>query len=124
MSSMFDDEGPLFEDSDEQEQYLPSPAHEAAYQAEESVTLDYIPAFQAFPVMQEEQLVYVLLMLRTASLNQEANRVPLNVCLVLDQSSSMRGEKLYAIKTAARHVVDQLTVADYFSLISFKIGRA
>ncbi|HEX2915248.1 MAG TPA: VWA domain-containing protein [Chloroflexia bacterium] len=120
---MFNDEGPLFQDNDDQKalQALNEAGELAVYEEEpeQPVSLDYIPAFPAFPVMAEEQLAYVLLNMRTAKGTNSADRTPLNVCLVLDQSSSMRGDKLYAVKNAARHVIDQLTVADYFSLVSF-----
>ena len=119
---MFDDNGPLFDDQ-EQEDFLLRQEQvdepEFDEEAEEPLSLDFVPAFQAFPSMQEEQLVYILMLLRTAQHSRNSGRTPLNVCLVLDQSSSMRGDKLYAIKAAARNVVDQMTVADYFSLISF-----
>src|SRR5438067_11831318 len=116
---MYDDEGPLFQDSEESTGVVPTTPiaqPEMPEVQEDPVTLDFIPAFQVFPVMKEEQLVYLALQMRTATFTQDNNRTPLNVCLVIDQSSSMRGEKLYAIKNAARLVVDQLTVADYFSL--------
>ena len=119
---MYNDDGPLFQDEAEENDDLPqqSLVVEPGYEAEEDeVGLDFVPAFQAFPSMGEEQLVYILLLLRTAQHSRNSNRNPLNICLVLDQSSSMRGDKLYAIKSAARQVVDQLTPADYFSLISF-----
>lgn len=86
---------------------------------EELITLDYMPSFQAFPSLSEQQLAYLLLVVRTSATAAQTNRTPLNVCLVIDHSSSMRGEKLFQVKSAARQVVDQLTVADFFTLISF-----
>lgn len=119
---MFDDEGPLFTNEYDSEALLaPGDVDEPELEgeAQDPVTLDFIPAFKVFPVTSEQQLVYIKVLVRTASHIRSSKRTPLNVCLVLDQSSSMRGEKLYAIKAAARQVVDQLTVADYFSLVSF-----
>jgi hypothetical protein len=117
---MYDDDGPLFQDSDDQYPLeLDAPHHEESYDPEEPVTLDFIPAFQVLPVLTEPQLAYLLLMLRTATHTRDSQRIPLNICLIIDQSSSMRGDKLLAVKNAARQVVDQLTVADYFTLISF-----
>ncbi len=117
-----DNDGPLFQDDDPLNSLMRadiSDEPEFEDHLEDPVTLDFVPAFQVFPSMQEEQLVYFLLNMRTSTFSRESARTPLNVCLVLDQSSSMRGDKLYAVKAAARHVVDQLTVADYFSLVSF-----
>ncbi len=85
----------------------------------EFISMDYMPAFQTFPVMSEEQLIYLLLTLRTGADRRSKVRTPLNICLVIDQSSSMRGEKLFAVKTAARNLVDKLASTDYFSLVSF-----
>ncbi|MEI6044619.1 MAG: VWA domain-containing protein [Chloroflexota bacterium] len=117
---MYDDNGPLFQDNDEQ--YTLGSGQETeedVFQPEEPVTMDFVPAFQVLPVLAEAQLAYFLLMLRTATHTRDNNRIPLNVCLIVDQSSSMRGDKLLAVKNAARQVVDQLTVTDYFTLISF-----
>lgn len=86
---------------------------------EELITLDYMPSFQAYPSLSEQQLAYLLLVARTHGSSMQSNRTPLNVCLVIDHSSSMRGEKLFQVKSAARQVVDQLTVADFFTLIAF-----
>ncbi|MBA3946946.1 MAG: VWA domain-containing protein [Herpetosiphonaceae bacterium] len=46
-------------------------------------------------------------------------QTPLNLCLALDRSSSMRGERLYQVKEAARQVVNQLGPRDAFALIAF-----
>jgi uncharacterized protein YegL len=119
---MEEDNVPLFQE-DEEDYYREEDSHEiqrvAHSEPDELVTLDYQPAFQAFPVAREPQLAYLLLLIRTAANISEPNRQPLNLCLVVDQSSSMRGDKLFALKNAARQVVDQLTSNDFFSLVSF-----
>jgi Ca-activated chloride channel family protein len=89
------------------------------FETDSFVSIDFVPAFQAFPATEESQIAYVLLKVQIGKDRRSANRTPLNIGLVLDQSSSMRGEKLYSLKTAARHLVDQLTPDDYFSLVSF-----
>jgi uncharacterized protein YegL len=86
---------------------------------EEFLSIDYVPAFQIFPSSRESQVIYVLLKVGLGKDRRSAPRTPLNIALVLDQSSSMRGEKLYALKAAARRLVDELTPGDYFSLVSF-----
>jgi len=112
--------GPLFRDDNDgykiEDELLPVPATGA--EAGELVSLDFIPAFQSFSASNEQQLAYLLLIIRTGVTHQNL-RNPLNVCLVIDQSSSMRGEKLFSVKSAAKRVVDQLTSNDYFTLISF-----
>ncbi len=86
---------------------------------EEFLNIDFVPAFQIFPATRESQVVYVLLKVLLGKDRRDIQRTPLNIALVLDQSSSMRGEKLYALKAAARRLVDALTPSDYFSLVSF-----
>lgn len=86
---------------------------------DEFLNIDFVPAFQIFPATKDSQVVYVLLKVLLGKDRRTAQRNPLNIALVLDQSSSMRGEKLYALKAAARRLVDELTPSDYFSLISF-----
>ncbi len=48
-----------------------------------------------------------------------SERPPLNVAVVIDQSSSMRGDKLQQAKTATHSVIDKLGAKDVFSLISY-----
>ncbi|MEM8531155.1 MAG: VWA domain-containing protein [Chloroflexota bacterium] len=67
----------------------------------------------------EQQLLYVLLEAAPEGLPQQLPKLPLNLCLVIDRSSSMRGERLQQVKEAANKIVDQLGQNDYFSLIVF-----
>ena len=48
-----------------------------------------------------------------------AEAQPVNLCLVLDRSGSMAGEKLRAMKDAARLVVDRLGPQDMLSVVIF-----
>ena len=67
----------------------------------------------------EPQLVYVLLEAAPEGLPAQLPKLPLNLCLVLDRSSSMRGDRLTQVKEAAGKIVDQLGQDDYFSLVVF-----
>jgi uncharacterized protein YegL len=67
----------------------------------------------------EPQVLYVLLEATPTGLSSTLTRVPLNLCLVLDRSSSMRGERLSQVKEAAQRIVDQMSSDDHFSLITF-----
>ena len=49
-----------------------------------------------------------------------ANRIPLNLAIVLDRSGSMGGEKLEQAKQAAMMLVDQLDKKDVLSLIVYE----
>lgn len=46
-------------------------------------------------------------------------RTALNVVLVLDRSSSMKGRRLYYVKEAARRILMRLSPNDYFGIVSF-----
>jgi Ca-activated chloride channel homolog len=67
----------------------------------------------------EQQLVYVLLELTAQGVPSELPKLPLNLCLVIDRSSSMKGERLLQVKEAAQRIVDMLGEDDYFSLVTF-----
>ena len=67
----------------------------------------------------ESQLLYVLLEAAPEGLPAQLPKLPLNLCLVVDRSSSMRGDRLTQVKDAAGKIVDQLGPDDYFSLVVF-----
>jgi Ca-activated chloride channel family protein len=45
--------------------------------------------------------------------------MPLNLCLVLDRSSSMKGERLFQVKEAARQIVSHMDGNNAFGLVAF-----
>ncbi|HEU4323349.1 MAG TPA: VWA domain-containing protein [Roseiflexaceae bacterium] len=67
----------------------------------------------------EQQLLYVLLEAAAEGLPAQLPKLPLNLCLVVDRSSSMRGERLTQVKDAANKIIDQLGQDDFFSLVVF-----
>jgi uncharacterized protein YegL len=67
----------------------------------------------------EQQLLYVLLEATPEGAATQLPKLPLNLCLVIDRSSSMRGDRLNQVKEAAGKIVDQLGQDDYFSLVTF-----
>lgn len=73
----------------------------------------------ALPEGGEPQLVYVLLELSAHGVPTSLPKLPLNLCLVVDRSSSMRGERLQQVKDAATRIVDMLGDDDHFSLVTF-----
>jgi Ca-activated chloride channel family protein len=70
------------------------------------------------PVMNTQQLVYVLLEAAPSAAVQ-AVQMPLNLALVLDKSGSMQGEKIQNLRAAAKLVVDRLTPQDLISIVAF-----
>jgi Mg-chelatase subunit ChlD len=67
----------------------------------------------------EQQLVYALLEATPEGTVTQLPKLPLNLCLLIDRSSSMRGERLAQVKEAAGQIIDQLGQSDYFALVIF-----
>jgi Ca-activated chloride channel homolog len=88
--------------------------------------LDHPPAFvlrtivshELLPCLGESQTLYILVKISAAA-EIESRRMPLNLCLVLDRSTSMKGTGLQQVKEAARYIVDQMGDSDVLSVISF-----
>jgi Ca-activated chloride channel family protein len=66
----------------------------------------------------EEQAFYVLLEMSPAA-DLSALRLPLNLCLVLDRSTSMQGMRLQQVKEGARQIIDRLNPEDALSVVVF-----
>ncbi len=73
---------------------------------------------EILPCIDEPQLLYLLVEL-LAREDLESRRLPINLCLVLDRSTSMKGKRLQQVKEAARYIVDQLQPQDILSLVVF-----
>ncbi len=71
------------------------------------------------PESNEAQLIYVLLEMNAQGVPTTLPKLPLNLCLVIDRSSSMRGERLQQVKEGASRIVDILGEDDHFSLVTF-----
>jgi Ca-activated chloride channel family protein len=70
--------------------------------------------------LNEPQLVYVLLEVEPR--DKQTDKIsapPLNVCLVLDRSTSMQGEKMDVVKYAATQLLRSLRPQDIFSMVAF-----
>ncbi len=66
----------------------------------------------------EEQALYVLLDISPAA-DLPTSRLPLNLCLVLDKSTSMQGMRLQQVKEGTRQIVDRLNDDDALGLVIF-----
>ena len=82
------------------------------------LTLKVTPSHTHLPLLKEEQIFYLLLEL-FPSADELGSRMPLNLCLVLDRSTSMQGARLQRVKEATNYIIDHLTDDDYFSLVTF-----
>jgi Ca-activated chloride channel family protein len=106
---------------------LSDPEKRKAYdQWREQMGLDKTPALvlravcshEVVPVSAEEQVFYVLLEILPAA-DLPVRRLPLNLCLVLDRSTSMQGMHLQQVKEATRQIIDRLHEDDTLSVVVF-----
>lgn len=84
-------------------------------------SLRVMPSKRVLSMLSEPQVIYLLLeivpMRQTKpNMRYDAN---LNLTLVLDRSTSMRGERLDKVKVAAHQIIEQLTPQDVLSIVSF-----
>lgn len=74
---------------------------------------------QTLPCIEEEQVLYMLVDISPA-VAMAAKRLPLNLCLVVDRSTSMqRGRRMEQVKAAAHQIIDDLRDTDAFAVITF-----
>ncbi len=71
---------------------------------------------QVYP---DEQLVYLLSELIPVMDGEMPAALPLNLCLAIDRSSSMRGDKLRAVKMALLSLIKRLQPGDVLSVVAF-----
>ncbi|HLO18219.1 MAG TPA: DnaJ domain-containing protein [Anaerolineales bacterium] len=69
--------------------------------------------------LDELQMLYLILELEAPPEAREAPSPPLNVCLVLDRSTSMQGEKMDMVKATAIQVLRNLRSQDVLSVVTF-----
>jgi len=69
--------------------------------------------------LDEPQMLYILLDIEAPAQARQAPAPPLNVCLVLDRSTSMQGDKMDTVKSAAIQVLRNLRPQDILSVVAF-----
>ena len=106
--------------SDEQKRNQYDAEHPAKEDPFLSIRMEIIYSRNHIAQLNEPQLVYALIKLTDRG-NKEKNNIsiPLNLCLVIDCSSSMGGKKLDHAKASAIQMLNRLKPIDSFSLIAF-----
>ena len=79
---------------------------------------DILVSRQQLQALPEEQMLYLLVDLKPSG-KTAFKRIPLNLCLVIDQSTSMDGERLDHVKAAAHQIVDELGKEDIVGVVAF-----
>ncbi|NWG06965.1 MAG: DnaJ domain-containing protein [Chloroflexi bacterium] len=69
--------------------------------------------------LDEPQMLYLILDIETPAKARATPAPPLNVCLVLDRSTSMQGEKMDMVKATAIQVLRNLRPQDILSVVTF-----
>jgi Ca-activated chloride channel family protein len=83
-----------------------------------AINLKYELNKNCFLFNNPSQLAYLLLDINSGSIQNLAT-APLNLCLVMDRSASMKGSKIENVKQAISSIIDRLDEEDYLSLVSF-----
>ena len=69
--------------------------------------------------LDDSQMIYVLLEFAADKVDSQSKTAPLNVCLVIDRSTSMQGEKMDMLKATAVRLLRELGPKDLFGLVMF-----
>ena len=69
--------------------------------------------------MEDPQMLYAILEIQAPVESRRAPSPPLNVCIVLDRSTSMKGEKMDVVKAASIQILRSLRPQDILSVVTF-----
>jgi Ca-activated chloride channel family protein len=104
---------------------LADPVRRAAYdrklkkESDDPIQVDISYSRQRLSFQSESQLMYALLEITPAPKLAERPNPHLNLCLVLDRSTSMHGARMDTVKSAAIELVRQTTTEDIISIVAF-----
>lgn len=84
----------------------------------ELLNVNVMGSRQAIAALDFAQLLYLLVDIRPPT-EMRFERLPLNLCLVIDRSTSMKGERLDKVKAAASLLIEKLGSEDVISIITF-----
>jgi Ca-activated chloride channel family protein len=83
-----------------------------------SFSWEILTSRQEMPAIMEEQVLYLLVNIKPTQ-EAEGQRLPINLALVIDRSTSMQGRRLDYVKAAAHQIVDELKDFDSLSVVTF-----
>jgi len=83
------------------------------------LTLNILYSRSVLTRINQPQLVYVLLEMIPVQDRLSDSSPPLNICLVIDRSTSMQGERMDVVKETAIELVHQLRPDDILSIVAF-----
>lgn len=71
------------------------------------------------PIINEPQLIYGMLELLCTAKPEASKRPPVHLCLVIDKSTSMLGERMDMVKANLQHLFKQVKPTDLITVITF-----
>ena len=83
------------------------------------VEVDTLYSSETLVRLDEPQRVYVMVTIHCKTNSNSYKRIPANICLVVDRSTSMKENRLEIVKRNILNIFDRLTADDVFSLITF-----
>lgn len=86
--------------------------------AQSAFTWELVSSRDELPIITEEQMLYLLLDILPAD-GASGQRLPINLVLVIDRSTSMKGHRLDYVKAAAHRIVDELGEDDTLGIVTF-----
>jgi Ca-activated chloride channel family protein len=108
---------------------LSNPAKRIAYdkilpediKTPDNILVNAIYSRESLTVLEHPQLLYVLLNIMAAPkiADKPSHRQPLNLCLVIDNSNSMSGQRLNTVKETALNIIQSLKTEDILSVVTF-----
>lgn len=116
-----------FRDINDAYQILSDPAQRAEYDALWKELVSSAPSLMAetlysrrtLRALEEPQLLYVLLKIQPLLEMNLVSDAPLNLCLVVDRSTSMKGPRLQYLKSAVHNIIDACDEEDILSVVTF-----
>lgn len=119
----------IFLDVQQAYQVLSDPQRRASYDATltsgeaeslpSPLEIEILVSRKHIPAGAEPQLVYALMTFRPLVTSQENGAPPLNLCLAIDTSTSMKGGNLDMVKVTVSQMLRRMRPQDIFSVISF-----
>ena len=82
------------------------------------ITVDTIYSRRELLRSPDPQLVYVMMEIIPIPTSEKAT-IPLNLCVVVDRSTSMQGDRMDIVKSTVKNLIRQLRPVDYLSVIAF-----